>query len=136
VTGSSPRYRGGVDRACHVLVSGNEATRSSSTFASEKVPTPYEVFGRRSKSVVTSPGQCTSTVRRILFGFMVEIVIGVPLALLIASTAASSDLFMPVIRSCGRSLRSHGSIVDHVVAEKTRSASVFITVLVRSFRSC
>ena len=63
------------------------------------VPTPYEVF-RQAVEVGSSTKFLVNvlySVRRILFGFIVAIVIGVPLGLMIGKYRRVSDFFMPVI---------------------------------------
>jgi len=65
----------------------------------KNVPTPYEVF-RQAVEVGSSTKFLVNvlySVRRILFGFMVAIVIGVPLGLMIGKYRRVRDLFMPVI---------------------------------------
>jgi NitT/TauT family transport system permease protein len=65
----------------------------------KNVPTPYEVF-RQAIEVGSSTKFLVNvlySVRRILFGFMVAIVIGVPLGLMIGKYRRVRDLFMPVI---------------------------------------
>jgi NitT/TauT family transport system permease protein len=63
------------------------------------VPTPYEVF-RQAVEVGSSTKFLVNvlySVRRILFGFIVAIVIGVPLGLMIGKYRRVGDFFMPVI---------------------------------------
>jgi NitT/TauT family transport system permease protein len=65
----------------------------------KNVPTPYEVF-RQAIEVGSSPKFLVNviySVRRILFGFAVAIVIGVPLGLMIGKYRRVRDLFMPAI---------------------------------------
>src|ERR1700727_1993299 len=65
----------------------------------KNVPTPYEVFkqavevGLSTKFLVN----VVYSVRRIMFGFVVAIAVGVPLGLMIGKYRRVRDLFMPVI---------------------------------------
>jgi NitT/TauT family transport system permease protein len=65
----------------------------------KNVPTPYEVF-RQAIEVGSSTKFLVNVIyslRRILFGFAIAIVIGVPLGLMIGRYRRVSDLFLPAI---------------------------------------
>jgi NitT/TauT family transport system permease protein len=65
----------------------------------KNVPTPYEVYQQLTQVGLSNKYlyNIAISVRRILMGFMIAIVIGVPLGLAIGKYRRVSDLFMPVV---------------------------------------
>jgi NitT/TauT family transport system permease protein len=65
----------------------------------KNVPTPYEVYQQLTQVGLSNKYlyNIAISVRRILFGFVIAIVIGVPLGLAIGKYERVRDLFMPVV---------------------------------------